>query len=58
MFGIKWDIYPGKIAVPLPRNQLIKLVAGLFCIRKTGTTSGVWNLANGRSLNLFNKYQI
>ena len=51
MFGIKWDIYPGKFVVPLPRNQLIKLVAGLFCIRKPGTTSGVWNLANGRSLN-------
>lgn len=51
MFGIKWDTLPARFAVSLPRNQLIKLVAGLFRIRKTGTTSGVWNLANGRSLN-------
>ena len=40
------------LGTPATRAAILeKLVAGLFCIRKPGTTSGVWNLANGRSLN-------
>lgn len=49
---INFSQFNGKFAVPLPRNQMISLVAGLFCFRMSGTTSGIWNLANGGSSNL------